>query len=378
MIYLDYNATTPIDPGVYAAMLPFMEKEYGNPSSMCTLGRTAAHALMEARSQVAALIGARSCEVLFTSGATESIATAFHSALSSNPSKRHIVTSTTEHSATRNLCHEYETLGYEITELSVDSSGMLSLDALEETISPSTALLSLIWANNETGVIFPIEKIIEITQRKKVTLHLDAVQAIGKIPIDLSKLPIDYLSLSGHKIYAPKGIGALYVHRHTLFRPLFPGSQENGRRGGTENVASCIALGKAAELAHQMLLHEMKRECALRDRLEKTLLEKIEGVSLNGVKKNRLSNTSNLCFHGIQAVEALLLLDLEGLCCSAGSACNTKSKTPSHVLSAMGLTHDEVSSSLRFSVGRFSTEEEIDHALNIIPRVVQKLRELAP
>ncbi|MCF7729613.1 MAG: aminotransferase class V-fold PLP-dependent enzyme [Chthoniobacterales bacterium] len=377
MLYLDYNATTPIDPGVHAAMLPFMEKEFGNPSSMCTLGRTAAHALMEAHTQVARLLGARSSELLFTSGATESIATAFHSALSADPAKRHIVTSATEHSATLNLCQVYETHGYEITQLSVDSTGILSLDALEEAITPTTALVSLIWANNETGVIFPIEKIIEITQRKKVTLHFDAVQAIGKIPIDLSTLPIDYLSLSGHKIYAPKGIGALYVHRHTLFTPLFPGSQENGRRAGTENVASCIALGKAAELAHQMLPLEMKRQCALRDRFEKTLLEKMEGVSLHGEKRNRLSNTSNLCFRGIQAVEALLLLDQEGLCCSSGSACNTKLKTPSHVLSAMGLTRDEVNSSLRFSIGRFSTEEEIDHALNIIPRVVQKLRELA-
>ena len=236
----------------------------------------------------------------------------------------------------------------------------------------------MLWANNETGVIFPVEKIAALTSKKNAPLHIDASQAVGKIPIDLTTLPIQYLSLAGHKIYAPKGIGALYVHRHAFFTPLFLGSQENTRRGGTENVASCVALGKAATLAQTFLPLEMPREQALRDYLEKELLEKFDGVSLNGKKTNRLLSTSNLTFKGIQAAEALLLFDQEGLCCSAGSACHTKSKTPSHVLTAMERTPAEARASLRFSLGRFTTEEEINRALEIIPRVVRKLRKMGP
>ncbi|MFZ4116265.1 MAG: cysteine desulfurase family protein [Chthoniobacterales bacterium] len=376
MIYLDYNGTTPIDPTVRAVMLPFLEDAFGNPSSMCQLGREAAAALAQARAQVAALLGARSSEIIFTSGATESIATAFHCALTANPKKHHIVTCVTEHSATLKCCHEYASRGYEITLLPVNREGMLSLEVLENALTPATALISLLWANNESGVIFPIEKIAAIAQQKKVPLHLDAVQAVGKIPIDLATFSVDYLSLAGHKFYAPKGIGALYVHRHAFYTPLFPGSQEHGRRGGTENIPAIVALGKAAELALQLLSTEMTREAALRDSLEEELFKKIDSIFLNGEKTNRLSNTSNFSFTGIQAAEALLLLDQEGVCCSAGSACNTKSKTPSHVLTAMRLTLAEARSSLRFSLGRFTTQEEIDRVLEIIPRVVKKLRGL--
>ena len=376
LLYLDYNATTPLDPAVREAMLPFLEHDFGNPSSLCSLGRRAAEALHQAHAQVATLLGAQSSEIVFTSGATESIATAFHCALTADSKKRHIVTSATEHSATLELCHDYATRGYEITFLPVNTDGMLSLEALEKAITPSTALVSLLWANNETGVIFPIEKITEITKKKNIPLHVDASQAVGKIPIDLTTLPIEYLSLSGHKIYAPKGIGALYVHRHAFFTPLFLGSQENARRGGTENVASCVALGKAASLAQTFLPLEMPREGALRDHLEKELLEKIEGISLNGEKTNRLLSTSNLSFKGIQAAEALLLFDQEGLCSSAGSACHTKSKTPSHVLTAMKRTPAEARASVRFSLGRFTTEEEVNRALEIIPRVVRKLKKM--
>jgi len=374
MIYLDYNGTTPLDTKVRMAMLPYLEHDFGNPSSLCALGRHAAHALMQARVELASLLGAKAQEVIFTSGATESIVTAFHCAMSAQPLKRHIVTSAGEHSATLNIAHQYTERGYDVTFLPLDTHGILSLDMLEEAITPQTALVSLLWANNETGVIFPIEKIAEITHRKNLSLHLDAVQAVGKIPINLATLPVDYLSLSGHKIYAPKGIGALYVHRHACYQPLFPGSQENARRGGTENVASCVALGKAAALAQDLLMTEMPRESSLRDYLEEEIIKKIPHVSRNGEKNNRLANTSNLTFEGIEAAQALLLFDQAGLCASAGSACNTKSKHPSHVLAAMGRTPQEAASSLRFSLGRFTTQEEIDHALNIIVPVITKLR----
>lgn len=372
MIYLDYNGTTPIDPEVRTAMLSFLEKDFGNPSSMCALGRQAAQALMKAREEVASLIGARAQEIIFTSGATESIITAFHSAVSASPEKRHMVISSVEHSATLQTAHEYILRGYDVTFLPVNNNGMLSLDLLEQAITPNTLLVSLLWANNETGVIFPIEEIAEITKRKQTSLHLDAVQAVGKIPIDLARVPVDYLSLSGHKIYAPKGIGALYVHRHAFYKSLFPGSQENGRRGGTENVAACVALGKAATLAKELLPIEMSREGHLRDYLEEEIHKKLTGVTLNG-GENRLANTSNLRFKGIRAAEALLLFDQAGLCASAGSACNTKSKTSSHVLSAMGQTPEEASASIRFSLGRFTTKEEIDAALTIISNVIKKL-----
>ncbi len=376
LLYFDYNSTTPIDPQARAAMLPFLEHSFGNPSNSYFLGRQAAEALEQARSEVAALLGARSSEIIFTSGASESIRTAFHAALEANPKKKHLLSCTTEHQAVLACCHEYERRGYQVTLLPVDAQGMLSLKALEEAITPSTALLSLLWANNETGVIFPVEEIVAIAQRKKVPLHLDAVQAAGKIPINLEALPIDYLSLAGHKIYASKGIGVLYVHRHAFYQPLFAGSQESERRAGTQNMPAILSLGKAAQLAKELLPAAMKREALLRDTLERGLLEKISNLSLHGRKEYRLSNTTNLGIAGIQAAQALLLLDQEGLCCSAASACHGSSRDPSHVLRAMHLTPAEALSSLRFSLGRFTTEEEIERALEIIPRVVKKLRSL--
>ena len=374
LLYLDYNATTPLDPAVRAAMVPYLEQEFGNPSSFYSLGRRAEAALTRAREQVGTLLGAQPSEIIFNSGATESITTAFMSALSADPNKRHIVTSAVEHSATLELCRDYEARGYEVTCLPVDRKGQLSLQALEEAITPATALVSLLWANNETGVLLPVEEIAVLTEKKGTSLHLDAVQAVGKIPINLHSLPVHYLSLSGHKLYAPKGVGALYVHRHVSYTPLLRGSQEGGRRGGTENVASIVALGEAAQLAQELLPLEITRQALLRDRLEQGLLNRLENVQCNGDPVCRLFNTSSLTFDGIQAAEALLLLDQEGLCCSAGSACNTQSQSPSHVLSAMGLSREEARSTLRFSVGRFTTEAEIESALEIVPRVVKKLR----
>ena len=375
-IYFDYNATTPIDPAVRAAMLPFLDQEFGNPSSFYTLGRRASTGVTKAREQVAQLLNATSSKIIFTSCATESIATAFLSALEAAPEKRHLITSSVEHSATLELCRHYESRGYEITYLPVDSDGNFSLEQLKKSITPSTALISLLWANNETGVIFPVEKVAAIAVEQGVPLHLDAVQAVGKIPIDLRSLPVSYLSLSGHKIYAPKGIGALYVHRHASYTPLLRGSQEGARRGGTENVANIVGFGHAAMMATEKLSCELPRLAALRDRFETNLLQQLSGVHRNGNLSSRLPNTSSLTFDDIDAASALFLFDDKGLCCSAGSACNTQSRTPSHVLSAMGRSLKEARATLRFSIGRFTTEVEVDQAIEITSGVVEKLRHL--
>jgi cysteine desulfurase len=378
LLYLDHNATTPIDPLVCDAMLPWLRNEFGNPSSIYGLGRRAAAALTKAREQVATLVGAQPSEIIFNSCGTEATNTAILSALAIDPDKRHVITSTVEHSATIKLCEYLATRGYEITWLPVDAQGKLDVTKLEAAITSETAVVSLLWANNETGILFPVEEIAAITKRKKVPLHLDAVQAAGKVPINLETLGAQYVSLSAHKLYAPKGIGALYLNRKARYTPLLRGSQEETRRGGTQNVASIVAFGKAAELATAALLTAPEHIAALRDRFEQTLLSTIQGVRRNGAAEPRLPNTSNLTFSGIEAESALLLFDQEGLCCSAGSACSSGSINPSHVLTAMGVTRDEARASLRFSFGRTTTEEEIDRALEIIPRVVAKLRSAQP
>jgi len=378
LLYLDHNATTPIDPEVRAAMLPWLENEFGNPSSVYSLGRRSSAALTKAREQVAALVGAQPSEIIFNSCGTEATNTAILSALAIDPDKRHIITSAVEHSATIKLCEYLATRGYEITWLPVDNDGLLDPDKLETAITSETAVVSLLWANNETGVLFPIEEIAAITIRKKVSLHLDAVQAAGKVPINLEELGAQYVSLSAHKLYAPKGVGALYVNRRARYTALLRGSQEENKRGGTQNIASIIAFGKAAEMAQCHLLAAAERIAKLRDRFEQTLLSSVEGVRRNGTDEPRLPNTSNLTFTGIEAETALLLFDQEGLCCSAGSACSSGSINPSHVLTAMGVTRDEARASLRFSLGRATTEADIDRALEIIPRVVAKLRAERP
>ncbi len=378
LLYLDHNATTPIDPEVRAAMLPWLENEFGNPSSVYALGRRAAAALSKAREQVASLVGAQPSEIIFNSCGTEATNTAILSALAIDPDKRHIITSAVEHSATIKLCEYLATRGYEITWLPVDKDGILDPEKLESAITADTAVVSLLWANNETGVLFPIEEIVSITTRRKVPLHLDAVQAAGKVPINLEELGVQYASLSAHKLYAPKGVGALYVNRRARYTPLFRGSQEESKRGGTQNVASIVAFGKAAELAQAHLLVVAERIGKLRDHFEQTLLSTVEGVRRNGTDEPRLPNTSNLTFAGIEAETALLLFDKEGLCCSAGSACSSGSINPSHVLTAMGVSRDEARASLRFSFGRTTSDADIDRALEIIPRIIAKLRAAQP
>jgi cysteine desulfurase len=376
LIYLDNNATTRVDPVVFDAMVPWLREEYGNPSSAYALGRRAEAAISKARSQVASLLHAKEEEVLFTGCGTESINTAILTCAALDPDRKHIITSTVEHSATIKLCEYLATRGYEITWLPVNAQGLLDLDALREAIREDTAVVSLLWANNETGVLFPVEKISEITTSKKVPLHIDAVQAVGKLPLDLSQVNIPFVSLSGHKLHCPKGVGALIASKRVRFLPLMRGSQEDGRRGGTQNVAGIVALGAAAEIAENSADHSTVR--SIRDAFEKAILETVPGSQLNGDPDNRLPNTSNIAFEGIESEGALMLLGEKGLCCSAGSACTSGSVHPSHVLRAMGCSNDRARSSLRFSFGRFNTMEEAQEASTIVAGVVEKLRSLRP
>ena len=378
MIYFDNNATTQLDPQVLRVMLPFLQEQYGNPSSAYSFGRAAATAVATAREQVAALLRCDPSEIIFTSCGTESDNSAIQSALLIDPDRKHLVTSKVEHSAIIKQAEALARRGYEITWLDVDSSGMMNLEALEEAIREDTAIVSLMWANNETGVLFPIEEAAEICRSKGTIFHTDAVQAVGKIGIDLSRLPINFLSLSGHKLHAPKGVAALYVNRRTRFSPyLLGGGQENKRRGGTENTASIVALGHAAELASAALDEEIGRVKALRDRFEEGMLDAVSSVQINGDRTRRLPNTSNLAIEGVDSEGMLLLLDQRGVCCSAGSACTAGSLEPSHVLKAMGFPTERARGSLRFSFSRFNTEAEVDLALQIIPNAVEKLRSMS-
>ena len=378
LLYLDNNATTAIDPAVLESMRPFLEEFFANPSSGYEFAGQVREAIEEARQQVADLLGCEADEIVFTSGGTESNNTAFHSALRAVPDRRHVVTTAVEHSAVLRPAKDLENRGYAVTFLDVDKSGQLNLNQLVDAVRPDTALVSVMWANNETGVIFPIEEIAAIAREKKVSFHTDAVQAAGKIEIKLGDIPLQFLSISGHKLHGPKGVGALYVNRRARFRPLLlGGSHENNRRAGTENAASIIGLGKAAEIARAKMREEQVRVCRMRDRFEQCLLERISGARVNGVGADRLPNTSSIMFDGIESDAALLMLDQKNVCCSAGSACRTGSLKPSHVLSAMGLIGDEARGSLRFSFGRFNTEAEVDRALKTVPEVIAKLRALA-
>ena len=377
MIYFDNNATTRLDPQVLRVMLPFLQDQYGNPSSVYSFGRAAAKAVATAREQVAALLRCDPSEIIFTSCGTESDNSAIQSALLIDPDRKHLVTSKVEHSAIIKQAEALARRGYEVTWLDVDSSGLISLDALEEAIRQDTAIVSLMWANNETGVLFPIEEAAEICRSKGTIFHTDAVQAVGKISMDLSRVPINFLSLSGHKLHAPKGVAALYVNRRTRFSPyLLGGGQENKRRGGTENTASIVALGQAAELASAALNEEIGRVKALRDRFEKGMLDTVSSVQINGDRTRRLPNTSSLAIEDVDSEGMLMLLDQRGICCSAGSACTAGSLEPSHVLKAMGFSSERARGSLRFSLSRFNTEAEVDDALQIIPNAVEKLRSM--
>jgi cysteine desulfurase len=377
IIYLDNNATTQLDPAVIEEMLPFLTKSYGNPSSGYGFATTARKAINLARERLAALLGCEATEIIFTSGGTESNNAVINSALLDVREKR-VVTSSVEHSAVLRPCQDLAKRGCDVTFLGVDRHGNLDLAELEAAIRPGTALVSIMWANNETGVVFPIEKIAEICREKRVLFHTDAVQATGKIPMRLRDSPINFLSLSAHKFHGPKGVGALYVSRQTRFSPLIAGGgQENGRRGGTENVASIIGLGKAAEVALKYLAEGKCNVRSMRDRFEKSVLEAVSGASVNGAGAARLPNTSSLLFEGIESASALLLLDRQGICCSAGSACRTGSQEASHVLRAMNPSSDGARRSLRFSVGRFNTDAQIDRAIEIVPKVIEKLRQSA-
>ena len=378
MIYFDNNATTQLDPLVLQVMVPFLENQYGNPSSIYSFGRAAAKAVATAREQVAALLQCEPSEIVFTSCGTESDNSAIQSSLSINPDRKHLVTSKVEHSAIIKHAEALARRGYEVTWLDVDANGMINLDELESAIREDTAIVSLMWANNETGVLFPIEEAAEICRSKGTLFHTDAVQAVGKIDIDLSRTPMNFLSLSGHKLHAPKGVAALYVNRRTRFNPyLLGGGQEHKRRGGTENTASIVALGRAAELAFAALKEEIVRVRALRDRFENGLLEKVSSIQINGERTRRLPNTSSLAIEGVDSEGMLMLLDQRGICCSAGSACTAGSLEPSHVLKAMGFSNDRARGSLRFSFSRLNSEAEVEQALQIIPNAAEKLRSMS-
>jgi len=378
-IYLDNNATTQVAPEVLEAMLPYFHDFYGNPSSMHSFGGQVSKTIRESREKVAALIGADPEEIIFTSCGTESDNTAIMSALSVYPDKRHIVTSRVEHPAVKVLCEHLKERGCIVTELPVNSEGRLDMELYERSLSKETAIVSLMWANNETGVIFPVEDAAKIAREKGILFHTDAVQAVGKIPINMKATNIDMLSLSGHKLHGPKGVGVLYVRKGTRFSPfLIGGHQEKGRRGGTENTASIAALGKACELAARKMETENTRVKHLRDKLENTLLKAIPNCKVNGDRTNRLPNTTNISFEFVEGEGILLLMDQFNICASSGSACTSGSLQPSHVLRAMGVPFTMAHGSVRFSLSVYNTEEEIDFVIEKLPPIIARLREMSP
>jgi len=382
VVYMDNNATTRVAPEVLEAMLPYLSDLYGNPSSMHSFGGQVGKALTLAREQIAALIGASPDELIFTSCGTESDSTAILSALQSFPEKRHIVTTRVEHPAVKHLCESIDKLTghkHKVTQLPVNREGVLDLAQYEESLTDETAIVSVMWANNETGVIFPIAEMVEIAKSRGVLFHTDAVQAVGKIPIDLKNIPIDFLSVSGHKLHASKGIGVLYVRRGKPFVPfMIGGHQEHGRRGGTENVASIIGLGKACELAGNNLTDENSRVKAMRDKLENGLLETIPNSMLNGHRTDRLPNTTNISFEYVEGEAILLHMDRFGICASSGSACTSGSLEPSHVLRAMGVPFTAAHGSIRYSLSVYNTEDEIDFVLEKMPPIIENLRAMSP
>ena len=373
--YLDNNATTRVAPEVVEAMLPFLTEQWGNPSSAYSFGKKVGKAVADAREKVAALINANPREIIFTSCGTESNNAAINSALTSQPGKRHLITTAVEHSANIKFGESLEKRGCEVTWIPVDRAGQLDVHEIYEAIREDTAVVSVMTANNETGVLYPVEEIAAICKSKGVLFHTDAVQTPGKLKLDVKSMEADYLSLSAHKLHAPKGIGILYVRKGVCFQPyVMGGEQEQGRRGGTENVASMVAFGKAAEIAIASLDKDLARIEALRDRMEEGIFNTIEGVSRNGAKEPRLANTSNLSFANCEAGAILLLLDREGICASSGSACATGSLAPSHVLTAMGLAPELAMGAVRLSLSKYSTDEEIDHLLEKLPGIIAKLR----
>lgn len=377
MIYLDNNATTQIDPAALEEMMPFLTTAYANPSSGYQSAVQVRQAMEGARERLAATLGCKTAEIIFTSGGTESNNAAINSALQFEPRGKHIVTSAVEHSATWRCCQEMAKRGCEVTFVGVDRDGNLDLGEVEEAVRPQTAVVSIMWANNETGVLFPVEKIAQICRGKRVLFHTDAVQVIGKIPLRLQDSTINFLSLSAHKFHGPKGVGALFIREGTRFQSsLIGGSHESGRRAGTENVASIVGLGKAAEIAGAKVLEEQKRVGPLRDQFEIGITQAISGTHINGSCATRLANTTSASFDGIESQAALLLLDRYGVCCSAGSACRTGASEASHVLQAMQVSDELARGTLRFSFGRFNSDADVPGAVELLARVVSRLRSL--
>ena len=379
IIYVDNNATTKVDPRVVEEMIPYFKESYGNPSSMHILGGQAGVKLKEARENVARLIGAQPEEIIFTSCGTESNNTAIWAALRSNPDKKHIMVTRVEHPAIKNLAEYLAKNGYRVSFVPVDRKGHLDMDFFHENLSEDTAVVSVMWANNESGVIFPIEEIVPVLHDRGIVFHCDAVQAVGKLPVDMRKVEVDMLSLSGHKLHAPKGVGALYVRKGTKFSPfLIGGHQEKGRRGGTENVASIIGLGKAAQLAMDRHDEVNTRVRALRDRLENELLKRIPNSMVNGDLEMRLPNTSSIAFEYVEGEAILLMMNELGICASSGSACTSGSLEPSHVLRAMGVPFTAAHGSIRFSLSSYNTDSEIDFIIEKLPPIIERLRQMSP
>ncbi|MBI5587154.1 MAG: cysteine desulfurase NifS [Deltaproteobacteria bacterium] len=379
-IYFDHNATTPILNDVFEAMVPYLKDQWGNPSSIHWAGRGTKKAVEDAREQVCKLLNCAPLELIFTSSGTEGDNHAIKGIAYAKKDKgNHIITTKVEHPAVLNTCKYLQKEGFEVTYLDVDSDGMIDIDALKGAITPKTILITVMYANNETGVIFPVKEIGDIARERGVTFHTDAVQAAGKVPIDTQKLNIDLLTISGHKLYGPKGMGALYAKRGVRLVPLIHGGHhERNRRGGTENVAGIVGMGKAAEIALKDMDKEIEHLKTLRDRLEKGMAGRIPHIKLNGHADRRLPNTSNISFEFVEGESLLLNLDMKGVAASSGSACTSGSLEPSHVLVSMGLSHELSHGSVRFSLGKSNTAEEIDFLLEIMPAIVERMRSMSP
>lgn len=378
-IFFDNNATTRVAPEVIEEMMPFLTERYGNPSSMHTFGGSVGRKVNEARERVASLLGCEPDEVLFTSCGTESDNTAIKGTLAMYSAKRKVITTRVEHPAVLATCRDLERHGYSVHEIGVNRAGQLDMDELGIRMDDNTVLVSVMWANNETGTIYPVETIAELAKARGIVFHTDAVQAVGKIPLNLKNSAIDLLSVSGHKLHAPKGVGALYVRRGTRVATFMHGGhQEFGRRGGTENVPGIIAFGKACQLAQQHMEEENTKVRLLRDRLESGILKTCPDCFVNGDVENRLPNTSNISFEYIEGESILMLLDQFGICASSGSACTSGSLEPSHVLRAMGVPFTAAHGSVRFSLSRFNTPEEVDFTIEKMAPIVNRLRQLSP
>lgn len=379
-IYFDHNATTPVLDEVFDAMVPYLKDQWGNPSSIHWAGRGTRKAVEDARESVSALLNCTPIELIFTSSGTEGDNHAIKGLAYAQKNKgNHIITTKVEHPAVLSTCKHLQKEGFEVTYLDVDKDGLISLDDLKAAITPKTILISVMYANNETGVLFPIKEIGQIAKERGVAFHTDAVQAAGKIMIDVNDLNVDLMTISGHKLYAPKGVGALFIKRGTRLVPLIHGGhQERNRRGGTENVAGIVAMGKASRIAIRDMEKETEHLKTLKERLEKGMTERVPHIKINGHLDKRLPNTANISFEFVEGESLLLNLDMKGIAASSGSACTSGSLEPSHVLVSMGLTHELSHGSVRFSLGKSNTVEEIDYLLEIMPPIVERMRSMSP